>query len=343
MQALERFFRSTVVAGTMLAGVSGAFGQIAGDTSTAAPSGTTASDLGLVELTDDPTQQELFQEVVRAAAKEDPAGTAESAQYFNLYGPFRFKNDTEFDVTLHVPRKDELFGLDVSHYTPPAFPIEQLATRNVLFLYMKTTQGSGLDGSFASFWARAGRLPKGDEVHRGAYHFLTCGDPNVPAATWGKSQAETFVMVVQANGGLMPTDMPPAVDLEWDRTKTEHDRWTCRKPGEILATVKAFLGEVEARLHRKPIIYTARSWWRERMGPESAFSELSGYPVWLADYSRQSRASEKPPTVNGVQGVLWQFTDSAGMATGFDPKFDANVYKGPKESFLSLLQVVDFR
>ncbi len=321
--------------------MAGAIAQTA-DAAATAPAGTSASDLGLAELTDDPSPQELFQEVVNAAAQDDPAGAAASVQFFNLYGPFRFPNDTTFDVTLHQPRTDT-FGLDISHYTAPTFPVEQLASRNVTFLYMKTTQATGLDGAFAKFWDRAGKLPKGDEVHRGAYHFLTCGDPGVSAAAWGKTQADTFVKVIKANGGLKPTDMPPAVDLEWDRTTTDHDRWVCRKPAEILATVKAFLTEVETTLQRKPIIYTARAWWHERMGAESLFADLAGYPIWLADYSKKSRASETPPAINGSPWALWQFTDAATMATGYNRGFDANVFKGPRATFFSTLQVADFQ
>lgn len=307
------------------------------------PPGTSAGELGLTALTDDPSPQELFAEVIAASAKDDPGGAAEGVQYFNLNGPFRFPNDTTFDLALHQPRTNSLFGVDISHWTDPGFPVEQLASRNVLFLYMKATQGQGLDGSFAPFWARAGKLPQGRQVHRGAYHFLTCGDPAVSGADWGKAQADAFIKVIKANGGLTATDMPPTVDLEWDKTKTEHDRWTCRTPSEVIATVKAFQERVKAALNRVPVIYTARAWWRERMGAESAFSALAGYPIWIADYSKSSRASEVPPQINKTAWSLWQFTDSATMAIGYNRGFDANVFKGTKDEFLHAFGVADLQ
>jgi len=318
------------------------YGQSSASRMPQIPHGTSPRELGLPELTDDPKPQELFAMVIAAAAKEDPAGVNESIQQFNLYGPFRFPNDTKVDIPMHRERKDSIFGIDISHWTASSFPVEQLATRNAAFLYMKTTQGGGVDGSFANFWQRSGNLTGINRVHRGAYHFLTCGDPHVSATEWGQRQAETFVKVLKANGGLLATDMPPAVDLEWDVTKTEHDRWVCRKPGDVINTTLAFLSEVKHQLHRTPILYTSQAWWRERIGTEEHFAAFSGYPIWLADYSRSSRASETPPGINGTNWVLWQFTASATMAIGFNAGFDANVFKGSPDGFLSTLEVAAF-
>lgn len=311
---------------------------------TTAPAGTSAQALGLSDLTDDLSRQDLFAEIRQADSAVDPARADKAAQYFSLYGPFRFPNDVEFDSALHKPRKDSLFGVDISHYTSSAFPIEQLKMRKVLFIYMKATQGTGsLDSKFADFWARTGKLPQGRQVHRGAYHFLSSGNPQIPAADWGKAQALTFIKVIKANGGLLTTDMPPVVDLEWDKaSKNGPDRWMNRQPAEIIAMVEAYLEEVQTELHRTPMIYTARSWWRERMGPEAQFATFSAYPLWLADYSTTSQASEVPKTINGIRWALWQYTERAQMAIGFSGAFDANIYKGKIEGFYSSLGVAEF-
>lgn len=311
----------------------------------AAPPGTSAMALGLTDLTDDLSRQDLFAEIRRANAATDSSGAKESEQFFNLYGPFRFPNDVAVNTALNKPREDSLFGVDISHYTSSAFPIEQLSMRKILFLYMKATQGTGLlDSKFANFWSRAGKLPHGSQVHRGAYHFLTSGDPHVPAAAWGQAQAATFIKVIKANGGLLPTDMPPVVDLEWDKaTKDGPDRWKSRKPAEIIAMVQAYLTVVAAELHRTPMIYTAQSWWHERIGSETQFAAFSAYPLWLADYSKSSRASEVPTTINDARWTLWQFTEAATMAMGFSGAFDANIFKGKSETFYTSLGVVEFQ
>jgi lysozyme len=323
---------------------SNAEGAGSGADDAGAPPGASAAALGMTDLVDDLSRQQLFVEIKKAEALEDPKAAQEGIEYFNLYGPFRFPNDVDVDSVLHQKRVDSLFGVDISHYTHANFPIESLRAKKALFLYMKASQGTGsLDGKFAQFWARAGRLPQGAKVHRGAYHFLSSGDPSVAAADWGKAQAKTFVKVIKANGGLSPTDMPPVVDLEWDKASADGpDRWGNRNPDEIIAEVTSFLTEVEAELHRKPMIYTARSWWLGRMGAEKRFAALSSYPVWLADYSKSARASESPKLINGKPYALWQFTETANMAMGFADAFDANIFKGKPETFLSNLGVQDF-
>jgi lysozyme len=317
----------------------------------AAPaSPTDAASLGLTELTDDLSRQQLFGEIQAADRKggaNETARAEEATQTFNLVGPFRFPGDTAYDSALNKPRVDSYFGVDISHYTTSAFPIDFLKVRNVQFLYMKATQGAqGLDGKFAYFWKRAGDLPYGKQVHRGAYHFLSaCRDTDcqLDPANWGKRQADTFVKVIRANGGLLPTDMPPVVDLEWDKlTRTAPDRWQNYEAKDIAAVVDAFVTEVLGQLHRAPMIYTARVWWNERMNAMPMTATMKRTPLWLADYSKSSRASEDPRTIGGAKWALWQFTDAGTMATGFNDSFDTNIYKGSLPALYKMLEVKEF-
>jgi lysozyme len=292
-------------------------------------------------LQDEPSRAELFAKVEAAAANDDPATTQSGTQYFNLYGPFLFPNDAIYDVVEQKERANSLFGIDISHYTPNTFPIEDLYRRQVRFVYMKTTQGTGyFDPKFASFYKRVQDLPAGRKIHPGAYHFLSSTES-------GAAQARNFLKVLSANGALpdgrlRATDMPPVVDLEWDiAVKNGPDRWSGKPAKEILRETKAFLDEVQRGAGRKPMIYTARAWWRERIGTDD-LGPLAGYPLWLADYSRTSRASEKPPGLAGAPWTLWQFTEKATMALGFSGGFDANVYKGSTDEFYTALGVARF-
>lgn len=311
---------------------------------------TDAASLGLTELTDDLSRQQLFGEIRKTdslGAPSDRAREQEARQTFSLVGPFRFPGDTTYDSALNQPRDHAYFGVDISHYTDPSFPIELLKARNIQFLYMKATQGArGLDGKFSYFWKRSGALPAGKRVHRGAYHFLSaCRDLDckVDPTAWGRAQAATFVKVIRANGGLLPTDMPPVVDLEWDKaSKTGPDRWQNRSPSDIAALVDAFLAEVQAELHRTPMIYTARSWWDERMKGVAMSTPMRGAALWLADYSKSSRASESPRSIGSADWALWQFTEAGTMATGFNGAFDANIYKGSLPALYQRLGVQEF-
>jgi lysozyme len=313
--------------------------------STAPPSGTSAADLGLQDLTDDLSRQDLFSEVKTASINQEGAVSDSDITFFNLWGPFRFPNDVDFDAALQKPRDNSIFGVDISHYTSLGFPIENLRQKKVRFVYMKATQGTGyLDDHFAQFWARAGSLPQGSEVHRGAYHFLSAGDPTTPPRAWGAAQAKTFVKVIHANKGLRKTDMPPVVDLEWDKASANGpDRWAQRSPSDILEVVLGFVEQVKSDLGVAPMVYTARSWWSERIGSDAMVDKLSGYPLWDADYSRRARASEIPKTIHNQAWALWQYTDGATMAIGFSKPFDANIYKGDEASFYKTFHVEQFQ
>lgn len=297
-----------------------------------------AKSLGLAELIDDFSRQQLFKEILLT----DPERKKEYDS-FALKRSFKFPGDVNYDEHLKVARKDSLFGIDISHHSGN-FPIDQLNNNKSLFVYMKSSQGTGfLDPMFATFWSRAGQVDKGIKLHRGAYHFLSSGKTSDEAEAYGRAQAKTFVKVIKANGGLKPTDMPPVVDVEWDKASSDGpDRWANRKPVEIMAMIKSFSKQVEADLGRKPMIYTAKSWWVGRMGSEASFADLDDHLLWIADYSNSSQASENPRTINKREWALWQFTDSAAMSLGYSKKFDANIYKGKPSEFYTKLGVEEF-
>lgn len=300
-------------------------------------------DLGFEVLTGDSSRQELFENVKTALLTEEGPQTNGETSWFNLNGPFKFPDDVGVDKVLKAPRVNSIFGVDLSHYTSRDFPIEDLRSNGARFVYMKTTQGARyVDDHFADFWRRAADLPPGKEVHRGAYHFLSAGDPGVTARDWGIAQAKTFVAVIRANKGLRKTDMPPVVDLEWDRTPNDPDRWSQREPDDIIEVVLGFLEQVKGDLGVAPMIYTARSWWNGRIKSEAKIDKLSGYRLWGADYSRLSRASETPKPIHHSSWAMWQFTSAAKMASGFTPGFDANIFKGSEDQFYQTFGMARF-
>jgi lysozyme len=297
---------------------------------------------GLSPLTNQPSRAELFARMRAAELSTDPTAVSDTTHYFNLYGPFRFPNDALYDVSEQKQRQNSIFGIDVSHYTSKNFPIEELKQRQVRFLYMKASQGRRLyDAKFSDFYARTINLPTGSQVHAGAYHFLSSADDGV-------DQARTFLKILRANGALTSgklraTDMPPVVDMEWDvAVANGPDRWQGRKPAQIVAQARAFLEEVQRETGRTPMIYTAKAWWTERIG-KAGGAELAAYPLWIADYSRSSRASESPPGLSATAPwTLWQFTEAATMALADKASFDASIYKGSADEFYRALGVRAF-
>ncbi|MDQ0513517.1 glycoside hydrolase family 25 protein [Ancylobacter amanitiformis] len=293
------------------------------------------ASLDLIDLTDEPSRQDLF-EIVRKDAMQGL--TQDQIRKFDLTAPFVFPEHTRRDVKLNKPRINSIFGIDISHHNGPDVDLEGSKMANARFVYVKATQGLTFrDPRFASNWSRLGALAEGRKVHRGAYHFLSANQP-------GRDQALRFVAVLQAQGGLAPTDMPPVVDLEWDKAcKDSPDRWIdTSDPGrgdKIIKELLDFMWVVEQATGRKPMVYTARSWWRSAIGSEAKFSRISGYPIWIADYSISSQAVEVPKVPNGAAYSLWQFTDRSQFGS---KKLDANIFKGTEDEFYQRLQVSRF-
>lgn len=254
----------------------------------------------------------------------------ETEQLNGQVGPFTFPNDAQFDGLATNPRTNSIFGIDISHYADADLPFRQLFTSKVSFVYVKGTQGTKFkDGKFVSFWKALDDLPPDKKVHRGAYHFLTAGQD-------ASGQAATFLKFIEANGGFLPTDMPPVLDLEWKKyTNKSRDAWTGQAPDQILEKARTWLQIVKEETGRVPLLYTSYVWWRERGIPDSALDQLlnDGYGIWIADYSKSDRAVEVPKLPAGTRWALWQFTDSARLPEPYKKGVDATIFKGTEDQF----------
>jgi lysozyme len=236
-------------------------------------------------------------------------------------GPFVFPADADSDV---------LYGIDISHWTKEV-PWSGLKGARVNYVYIKASQSArARDGMFEAHWASA----KHHGVPRGAYHWLT---PGVP----GTQQGEYFVSRLRAGGGLAKGDMQPVIDLEWDFLGKEFrrtpvgggrfkDYWSDHSATAIATEVNACVAAVKKGfpgLALRPIIYTNRSWWDERLTPSTRFDA----PVWLADYRQKSYEQQIPRLIAGHDYNLWQFTEKGSILVAgkrFGP-FDCNkIIKG---------------
>lgn len=238
---------------------------------------------------------------------------------------FRFPEDTL--VTTGGPKT---FGIDISHYNPSDLPFTKFSAKNIRYVFIKATQGTGFkDPKFQHFWNSIGSLPATKKVARGAYHFLSASsDPIL--------QAERHVAYVNLHGGYQAADLSPVVDLEWDKGSVSGpDRWSDYTPSQIISRVLQYLVRVEALTGKIPMVYTSKAWWRERQIPDSEIHKLSRYKLWLADYSIATRNSENPRGPDNVIPELWQFTDRAKITGGPTSGFDGNMFKGTLEEFLN--------
>lgn len=132
--------------------------------------------------------------------------------------------------------------------------------------------------------------------------------------------------MLKANGGLADDDLTPVLDLEWDMATVDGqkvDRWAAFSSDAISREALDWLQAVQAGTGRKPMIYTANSWWSGRLGKSQA---LKGYTHWIADYRQSSLNAQAPVSVQGHPFAAWQFTD-VGAVSGLAATFDVNKLK----------------
>ncbi|MEX3505120.1 glycoside hydrolase family 25 protein [Corynebacterium sp. LK2510] len=200
-------------------------------------------------------------------------------------------------------------GIDVAgHQRPEGQPIDWLTVAGPggqEFAFVKATEGEGWMNVFYDEDARAAR-DAGVEV--GAYHYARPAKDPI-------AQARYFADVINAGPDLT---LPPVLDLEVDEGLGA---------AELTAWTTAFLTEVERATGTKPMLYTYRYFWLERMGNTNAFT---GYPLWLAAYQTQA-----PRPVGGWDKVSFWQRSGDGRVAGVATPVDQNIFNGDSGAFQS--------
>lgn len=193
-------------------------------------------------------------------------------------------------------------GVDVAgHQRPGGAAIDWKSVGTIGgqdFAFVKASEGEGWKNEYYDEDAKAA-ADAGLKV--GAYHYAR---PAEDAST----QARYFASVINAGPA---TQLPPVLDLEVDEGLG---------PVQLAAWTQTFLSEVQARTGKRPMIYTYRYFWYERMDNTNAFTS---YPLWLAAYQNQP-----PAPVGGWDKLsFWQRSES-GRVVGINTPVDMNIFNG---------------
>lgn len=201
-------------------------------------------------------------------------------------------------------------GIDISRYQGQ---IDWNAVRRsgIRFAYMKVSEGGDhVDESFYRNWEAASRAG----VARGVYHFMY----------WCRTAAEQGVWFSHAVP-QDPTQLPPALDLEW-----VPDSRTCPKrvSREVaLAKIKKMLQVMEFHTGKRPIIYTDINFHRDVLE-----GELEGYEFWL-----RSVAAEPHERYRNRPWSFWQYT-ATGRVPGIKGDVDRNAFHGSETDWARWLR-----
>ncbi len=274
-------------------------------------------------LTNEQSRGQLFKRYAAELLKANPG----AGQSFALPYAFHFPQNAINDVD-GKKRVDSIFGIDISHYEGNKFPLKNLKDQSISFIYIKATQGTDYaDKTFDRNWNGVAGIP------RGAYHFLS-SDPKMS----GKAQADSFVDYVNLHGKFAATDLPPAVDLEWDVTCQKcPDRWKTRNrsPQDIVGTAVDFMNRVKERTGRTPVLYTNKTFLNDNKitDPQLVSKLTTGFKVWIFDVDNHDRTLELPDPKKNLDHVLWQFSFGGSVPGPYSGDVDVEVFKGKPEDF----------
>ncbi|HUP25721.1 MAG TPA: GH25 family lysozyme [Thermoanaerobaculia bacterium] len=217
-----------------------------------------------------------------------------------------------FGAPVAVAQAQHLLGVDVSHHQEE-IDWTAVAGSGVVFVYVKATEGIDFqDPAFTRNWSGA----RAAGLLRGAYHMLRPEDDAVEQAKW-------FLKNL-AEAGFGPGDLPPALDVERVSSTTSLPRH------QTAERALAWLEHVEQELERKPLLYTNPRFWQDYLADHHP---LTGYPLWLAEYS----AEPAPSSGWGWESwTLWQFTQD-GQRPGVTTRVDVNRFAGSHEELRAKL------
>jgi GH25 family lysozyme M1 (1,4-beta-N-acetylmuramidase) len=198
-------------------------------------------------------------------------------------------------------------GIDVSRFQK-TIDWPSVAGAGVRFAYIQAGRGSGLDctvkpeqcGADPNFALnRTGAESVGIRV--GAYHraFAT-GSTLEAARADAAAEADVFLTTV---GSLQSGELIPVLDVETP--------FTGMTPTTLRTWIRVWVKRVNARLGRKPMIYTNATSWAAT-GNTKEFAKAK-YPLWVAQWG-VSKPSVPAGNWAGHGYSVWQYTSSGSVA-----------------------------
>jgi GH25 family lysozyme M1 (1,4-beta-N-acetylmuramidase) len=224
------------------------------------------------------------------------------------------------------------YGFDVSRYQENVH-WDLVKTAGMDFVFVQVSQYDWVDRQFTTHWSNAkGVLP------RGPYHFFR-------QLTSPQKQVDVFLKAL----GDDPGELPPILDIE-DPNATD--------PASYIKGARFWLDQVEKKLGRHPIIYTAAWFWNPL---KLSLGWASDYPLWVASYPFSQGAptrtqltalvnntANKPPKERyplmpstWKTWTFWQFAEHGTLDGNFKlsgalADTDLDVFNGPVEDLLKM-------
>lgn len=198
-----------------------------------------------------------------------------------------------------------IIGLDVSAFQGTV-DWASVAARGALFAYARASEQANIpDNTFNANYQGA----KANGLFAGAYHRAR------PDASSGRAQADYFIDRAQYTRD--GRSLPPMLDIEWPRsTWTGLNDCYNMTPAQLVAWIRDFTNQVEARTGQLATIYTNPNWWNPCTGNDTTFGS---HPLYNSGYL----PSPPPPPAGWARWTFWQYDDE-GIFPGGQDVFDGD-------------------
>jgi lysozyme len=194
-------------------------------------------------------------------------------------------------------------GVDVSRYQGE-IDWKKVAAAGYKFAAIRATVGDYYtDPRFYTYWADAKKAG-----------FLVVAYHVVVPKNYGDKQIHRYKDVL----GSRVNDLPVLLDIERDDGVSS---------AAVTHCIKDCIADVVLHFKRKPLIYTARYFWKDHVLPSSDWAK---YDLWVASYT--SGAPIMPP--GWTNWKFWQYSGN-GIVPGISGGCDVNWFQGSYSELIS--------
>jgi GH25 family lysozyme M1 (1,4-beta-N-acetylmuramidase) len=186
-------------------------------------------------------------------------------------------------------------GIDVSKYEG-TIDWQAVKGDGVEYAFVRVSDGTMFpDEFFDANWSGSRAVG----IVHGAYQFFRANEDPI---------AQADMLLAKIGHQMAADDLPPVVDVEADNAQTA---------AQITANLHIWIDHVTAAIGRKPIVYTARKFWRDFVGG----ADFTDSDLWNAQYTTALCPNVAVPWSSWY---FWQYTET-GTVAGITPPMGGGV------------------
>ena len=250
-----------------------------------------------------------------------------------------------------------IHGADISRWQHPndaQIDFAKMYAAGIRFVFIKASDTrDAADQLSVKYAAMDHNAAQAAGIYTGFYHYAVLPDVTDPEDIKkdALAQAQKVVWRLASLGGYGEKDLPYALDLENKcvrlSTSGACQKYATRSAVTLWATT--FLASVKEKTGRTPILYSYANFLE---GSMVRSSELTQYPLWLAQYAIDPANPINQPGIKvggcyvhswtgancDSQWTVWQYT-SCGIADKYGvpgSRLDLNIFRGTPYAFLDL-------